>query len=99
MGRGLFDHLVGAAEQGEWEREAERFRGLQVDRELNVGGLLHQQVGGLFALDDAADVTTGNADGLPQVGAVPHEARRARIRENNSSPGSSYRALLQLSCC
>jgi hypothetical protein len=37
-----FDHLVGAAEQRERDRKAERLGGLEVDVQLDFGGLLDQ---------------------------------------------------------
>jgi len=39
------DHLVGAAEQAQRERNTERLRGLEIDDKLNFCDLLHRQVG------------------------------------------------------
>ena len=55
----LFDHLVGAAEQRERKREAERLGGIEVDDQLDFGGLLDRQVGRLLALENAAGVDAG----------------------------------------
>jgi hypothetical protein len=44
----LFNHLVGAAEQSDWESEAERFGGLEVEGQLNFCHTLHRQVGRPF---------------------------------------------------
>ena len=38
--------------------EAERLGGLEVDDELELGRLLHRQVGGLLALENAVGVDT-----------------------------------------
>jgi hypothetical protein len=46
----LFDHLVGASEQGERHGDAERLRRLQVDNQLDLGRLRQRQVGWLFRL-------------------------------------------------
>ena len=40
----LFDHFVGAGEQRWRYREAERFRGLEIDRQLVLGWRPHRQV-------------------------------------------------------
>ena len=36
------NHLIGASEQRLWDVEAERLRGLEVDDQLELGGLLHR---------------------------------------------------------
>src|SRR5262245_49057980 len=70
----LFDYLIGAAEQRERERDAERLGGLHVDDQLDPRGLLHRQIGRLFALEDAADIAARNAMRVRKAGAVGHEA-------------------------
>ena len=46
----LFDHLVGAGEERRWNGEAEGLGGLEVDRQLEFGWLLHWQIGRLGIL-------------------------------------------------
>jgi hypothetical protein len=55
----LFDHFVGAAEQGTQQVHGEQFRGLEIDDQLPLCGLLHRQVGGLFALENAPEWSPG----------------------------------------
>src|SRR5262249_40909284 len=45
-----FDHLVGAGEQRRRHGEAERFRRLEVDKQLNLRGLVDRKVRRLCAL-------------------------------------------------
>src|SRR5262249_23255746 len=42
--RNSLDHLVGAAKQRQWHSKTERFRGLEVDVQLDLRGLLDRQV-------------------------------------------------------
>jgi hypothetical protein len=53
----LFDHLVGARQQGLGNGEAKRLRSLEVDNQFVLGWSLDRQVGWLLALEDAMDVT------------------------------------------
>jgi hypothetical protein len=68
-----FDHLVGAAEQREREREPERPGGLQVDDELDLRGLLHGEIGRLFALEDAAGISSGKAICIGRAAPITHQ--------------------------
>src|SRR5436305_6246436 len=42
-----FNHLVDAHEHRHWHVEAERFRGPEIDDQIELHRLLHRQVGGL----------------------------------------------------
>ena len=48
---GLFDHLVGPAEQRRWDGETERLCGLEVYNQLDLRRLHDRQVGRLLALE------------------------------------------------
>ena len=50
----LFDHLVGTSEQCWRNCQAERLRGLEVQKQLNFHSLLDRQVTRLFALTTRA---------------------------------------------
>jgi hypothetical protein len=43
------DHLVGAREQRDWRVEAQRLGSLEIDDQLEFGGLLDRQIARLFA--------------------------------------------------
>jgi len=68
----------------------ERLRRLQVDNQLDLGRLLHRQVGRLFAFQDAARVGAGKAfasaksPSRPTVAALSAR-RRARSVSNRFS--------------
>jgi hypothetical protein len=49
-GLGLFDHLIGAAEERERDREAKRLGGVEIDHQFELRRLHHWQVGGFSFL-------------------------------------------------
>src|SRR5829696_3566774 len=69
-----FDHLVGACEERFRHADAERLRGLKVENQLNLRGLLDRQVGRLVALENAADIDPSQAISVGEVGPVTHQA-------------------------
>ena len=56
-----FDHLVRTRLHRRKHVDAERFGRLQIDVELDFGGLLDRQVGGFFALENPAGIIAGQA--------------------------------------
>jgi hypothetical protein len=61
------DHLVGAGEESPRHREAEDFRRLGVDDELELGRGLHRQVARYGALQDPVDIVGGAPVEVDQV--------------------------------
>ena len=51
-----FDHLVGACEQQRWDRESEGFGGPEIDKRVELGGVLDRQVTGTITLENAVDI-------------------------------------------
>src|ERR1035437_4853069 len=78
-----FDHLVGAADQRQWDGEAERLGGLEVEDQLDFRRLHDRQVGWLLGLEHPAGVG-GEATGVIRFTAsVAHQAaghdKRAKL--------------------
>src|SRR6516165_7968889 len=52
----LFDHLVGADEKRGWDRESERLGSLEVDNQLEFGGLFDRQISRTYSCCNAINV-------------------------------------------
>src|SRR5215467_4431330 len=50
------DHLLGAGKQRRRHSDAERPGSLEIDDQLDLGGLLNRQITGLFAFENAGGV-------------------------------------------
>jgi hypothetical protein len=73
--------LVRADQQGLRDREAEGFCGLQVDHQLELGGLLNREISGLRTFEDLVD-----EDRSPlEIRGVVSE--RARLADSWVIPG------------
>src|SRR5262245_50449078 len=71
-----FDHLVGAGEQRGWDLDPERLGGLQVDHELELGGLLDGQIGRLFAFQNSTSIHSRQPIQFREATTVADEAAR-----------------------
>ncbi len=83
-GHRLPDHLIRLEEEGGGKREAESLRSLEVDDRLEFRRLLHGQVGGLGAFQDAIDVVGG-----AMSASTPSRAMAAYALSNALAPRAS----------
>ena len=60
-----FKDFVGTAGQRQWDGDAERLGGLEVQEQFDLSGLLNWQVGGLLALENPSGIDAGQAVGVP----------------------------------
>src|SRR5260370_26395474 len=72
----LLDHLVGDGEQRWGYSEAKRLRGLEVDRQFELGQPLDWQIAWLGAPEDTTDVESGMTISFRHTIAVAHKAAR-----------------------
>src|SRR5215210_5955805 len=60
----LFDHFVGAVEQRQWDGEAERLRGFEIDHQFELGRQLHGKIARLCSFQNLVDVSGCTAIGV-----------------------------------
>src|SRR5262245_12791660 len=70
---GLLDDLIRPRQERRRDRQTERFGGLQIDQQVELGGLLDGQVAGLGAFEGAVHIAGGAPAGLWKVWTVLHE--------------------------
>jgi hypothetical protein len=69
----LFDQFVGANEQRRRDGYADRLRGLEVDDEIEFGGLLHRKIAGLLTAKNSISVFRHSPESVGQVVRVGDE--------------------------
>src|SRR6266851_796904 len=72
--RRSLDHLIRPLQERRRDRQAEGLGGLEVDHQLELGGLLHREIGGLGALEDLVYVDGGASVYFSHVCSVGHQA-------------------------
>jgi len=78
----LFDHLVGAGEQCRRHGQTQRLRGLEVEYQLELGRLLHRQIGGFLALEETTGVLADQTERIrPVLSSISDPALRAVLQE------------------
>src|SRR6516225_1343561 len=88
----LLDNLVGGAEHRLRYGQVERFRGFEVDGELDFRGLMHRQVGRLLAVEDSTSIDADEAIGVGKVRSVAHQPTgRDKLTQGNGS--SAYQGV------
>ena len=76
LSRRLLDHLIRPRQHVRRNRQADLFRGLQIDDELELRRLLHRQIGGLGAFQNFVHVDSRRAD----------RGRRSPARRTSAHP-------------
>jgi hypothetical protein len=67
----LFDHLVGERKHLVRNRESKSLGGLTIDHKLEFGRLQHGQIGGLFAPENATNITADLAVRIRKTASRP----------------------------
>src|SRR6266853_6102664 len=72
----LLDHLVGASEEGGWDRQTDFLSSLQIDDQFEPSRLLDGQLGRFASFEDFRDIVGRHQHHLRKVGTVGDETAR-----------------------
>src|SRR6266704_2940887 len=72
--RTLFNHFVGAAEQHRWHFEAERFRSLEIDTQIEFGRLEKRDISRISTFKNLVDEIGKEAIDARKVGRISHQS-------------------------
>src|SRR5713101_404557 len=75
----LFDQLVRLEEQCLRDREFECLRGLEVDHQLELCGLLHREISGLGTLEDFVDIDGSAPNHIDEIRPIRHQSASVDI--------------------
>ena len=84
----LLDHLVGAAEERDRDGEAQRPGRLDVDDQLDFGGLLDRRISGLLALENAGGIAAIRCP-RRRLDLRSRQVDRGSLRRNQDSAAAS----------
>src|SRR5262250_1107709 len=83
-GTRLLDHVVCLEEKRLRNGEAEGFRSLEVDDQLELRRLLDRQVAGLRALENLVHVDGGAPPLVAHTGSIGHQAARLNVLSDSA---------------
>jgi hypothetical protein len=69
----LFNYLIGTHQERLGNLQADRLGGLEIDDQIEFGWLQYRQVGGLLALEDAANINAGLTVAIGKQSPVAHQ--------------------------
>src|SRR5258708_384345 len=75
---GSFDHLVSGGQQRRRNFQAKRFRGLEVDCEVEFGRLLEREFGGIGAVENFLQQPRDAPDRFPRIVGIGEQGARPR---------------------
>src|SRR5215813_4783546 len=92
----LPDNLIRPRQQRRRDREAEGLGSLEVDDELELGGLFDGEVSGLGAFQDLVDIGRGAPEALVKIDPICYETAGLRvllhcIDRRDAAPGRELR--------
>src|ERR1700730_19372967 len=93
--RPLLDHLVGASKHGGRYIKADCLRGLKVERQHVLGGLLHRKIAGLFAPKNTVNVLGRLPEAFFEIKSVGDEPTG---RDGAGAAEDRGQAMLQFHC-
>src|SRR5205085_11104388 len=73
------DHLMGLQEDGRGNRQAQGLGGLRVDDQLELGGLLHGEVGGIGSFENLVHIGGCAPMAVRQARPIGHQAPSLHI--------------------
>jgi hypothetical protein len=88
----LFDHLVGAGENGRGDFDTERFRRLEINDKQEFGGLLNRKPGRFGAFQNSIDPVEPRRESPARKKSIRPLCAKLLIKENDGKPACNARS-------